>query len=327
VLQGAAQESELVIEKKFNGVKRVLVGTSGGNISVTGGSTSGAVVKVQVRPSNYNEKVPEQELRARLERDYELKVEMVGDQLQCSAKPKRKVDWKQGLSVSFDLVVPNKTTNDLATSGGNIVLRDLEGTQKLATSGGNLVLEGCKGQLRGTTSGGNIIAERLTEDVELSTSGGNVSVEECRGKLRFTTSGGNITLEDLDGNITAKTSGGNINGDELKGEIETQTSGGNVEVDNVSGSLKASTSGGSMNVSIIQTGSYVELSNSGGNIRVELPAGKGYNLNVRGDDLNTTSLSNFSGTISDNRIEGKLNGGGIPVNISRAGKVNLIFKN
>jgi hypothetical protein len=58
---------------------------------------------------------------------------------------------------------------------------------------------------------------------------------------------------------------------------------------------------------------------------VELP-NKGLDLKVRGK-IKTQQLSNFSGTIEEDEIDGKLNGGGIPVTIkSSSGRVNLVLK-
>lgn len=321
-----AQESELVIEKKFDGVKRVLVGTSGGNISVTGGSSGGTLVKVKIRPSNYKQTVSEQELRARLENDYELKVVMVGDQLQCSAKARRKTDWKNGLSISFDLIVPTKTATDLATSGGNIVLRTMEGNQKLATSGGNLVLEKVRGNVDGQTSGGNIIAEEIYDDVELSTSGGNVKAEKGKGRINLTTSGGNVMLKDLSGTIGGTTSGGNVNAENLNGDINASTSGGNVTMDRIAGTLSASTSGGSVKVSMTEVGRSVRLSNSGGRVELTLPQGKGYDLDLRGSSVKASSLNGFSGTIKEDKVNGKINGGGAMVTVTNSGDVKLNFQ-
>jgi hypothetical protein len=320
-----SQEGEPFMVKNFNGVKRVKASTAGGNITVEGGDVREAAVKVYIRSSDYNQKLSDAEIRERLEKDYTLKMELEGDMLVLQAKNRNNVNWKKGLSISFAVTVPKATSNDLTTSGGNIVLRGVEGKQDFVTSGGNLIVKEVKGNIKGTTSGGNISAERLSDNIELVTSGGNINAEECKGMIKLVTSGGNLSLEDLNGTISASTSGGNVSGEELRGEILTGTSGGNVELEKIYGSVKAGTSGGSLRVSIEEVGKYVKLNNSGGNIELELPSGKGYDLDIRGSKVNTETLSNYSGSITEGKLNGKLNGGGIPVTVDNSGRVNLTF--
>jgi hypothetical protein len=325
VLEVFSQEGEPYMVKNFSSVKMVRASTAGGNITVEGADVSGVKVRVYIRASDYNAKLSDSEIRERLEKDYTLKLAVEGDVLVLQAKNRNSVNWKKGLSISFAVTVPRSTSNDLTTSGGNIVLNGVEGVQDFVTSGGNLVVQKVKGRIKGTTSGGNITAEGLSDNIELVTSGGNVNAEDCRGTIKLVTSGGNLSLEDLNGTITASTSGGNVNGEEIRGEIQAGTSGGNVDLEKLYGSVKAGTSGGSLRVSLVEVGKYVKLSNSGGNIDLELPAGKGYDLDIRGSKIKTEALSNYSGTMSESRLNGKLNGGGIPVTIDRGERINLSF--
>jgi hypothetical protein len=329
MMSAFSQEDAPFMVKKFNNVKRVRAVTSGGDISVNGSDGTEAKVEVYIRSSNWNNKLSESEIRQRLEKDYVLTMDMQGDQLVLEAKSKNNNgnSWKNGLAISFAVSVPRNTSSDIRTSGGNIVMRDLAGNQDFTTSGGNLVVKDIKGQIKGRTSGGNISAERLSDHIDLFTSGGNVSAEECKGTISLNTSGGNMNLDDLNGIITASTSGGNISGEVLIGEVAVSTSGGNVIMEKIRGSLKASTSGGHLTASVDELGKYVKLVNSGGTIDLVLPSGKGLDLDIRGSKVNTSSMQNYSGSITEGRLNGKLNGGGVPVNIDNSGRVNLSFHN
>lgn len=323
-----AQEDAPIIVRKFNNVKRVKAVTSGGNISVNGNDGSETKVEVYVRSSNWNNKLSETEIRQKLEKDYILTMEMQGDQLVLEAKSKNNGNgWKNGLSISFGVTVPKSISSDVRTSGGNIVMRDLAGNQDFTTSGGNLVVKDIKGQVKGRTSGGNINAERLNDQIDLFTSGGNVNAEDCKGNINLNTSGGNMNLDNLSGMVTATTSGGNISGEVLSGEVVVSTSGGNVIIEKIRGSVKASTSGGHLTASIDELGKYVKLGNSGGTIDLVLPSGKGLDLDIRGSKVNTSGMQNYSGSMTEGRLNGKLNGGGVPVNIDNSGKVNISFHN
>ena len=93
------------------------------------------------------------------------------------------------------------------------------------------------------------------------------------------------------------------------------------------GELIASTSGGSIDVAINTLGKYVKISNSGGNINLQLPANKGLDLQLRGNRVKAGTLNNFSGSVEEDDVNGKMNGGGTPVKVSAgSGTVYLSFK-
>jgi len=78
-----------------------------------------------------------------------------------------------------------------------------------------------------------------------------------------------------------------------------------------------------MDVAIIELGKYVTVSNSGGNINLELPGEKGINLKLRGNKIKIDDLKNFSGQQDEHRISGTVNGGGIPVEVRTSGSITL----
>ncbi len=302
-------------------IKKIDAQTSGGNISVAGVG-SDARIEVYIRTNNGNI-ASKEEIAERL-KNYELTIDAAGNKLTAIARNKeRKWDWKKALSISFKIYVPKNVSTDLHTSGGNIKLTDLEGDQKFRTSGGNLVMDNLGGDIDGKTSGGNIVLSHSHDNINLETSGGNIEASDCNGTISISTSGGNVRLANLKGNIKTGTSGGNIKGDTVEGALSAHTSGGNVNLDALSCTLDASTSGGSMNVEIVKLGDYVRVSNSGGSIDLQLPKDKGMDLHVEGDKIKTGTLYNFSGNTEDDRIDGKLNGGGTSVIVKTSGRVNL----
>lgn len=315
--------------QNFNGsFNNLEVKTSGGSITVKGGQTGNAKVEVYIRSGNYDAKLSKSEIEKKLTEDYELKMVQDGNTLRLTAKRKNKNnDWKNSISISFAVYVPENISSDLSTSGGNISISALSGKQTFTTSGGNLVCKQLKGDIKGTTSGGNISIEDSKDNIYLTTSGGNISAENCTGNITITTFGGNLDLEDLDGTIKATTSGGNVSGEKIKGDLRASTSGGNVNLEELSASVDASTSGGSVTVEIKELGKYVKLSNSSGRIDLTLPANKGVTLDVRGSKINTSLNGNFNGKVEDTRINGTLNGGGIPVTVNAgSGKVSINWK-
>lgn len=301
----------------FSGTK---VETSGGNIAVTGVDGNESKVEVYIRSSNGKNELTKEEIQQRLDEMYDLDVSVSNNKLVAIAKSKVRIkDWKKALSIGFKLFVPKAVANELTTSGGNISLANLTGNQDFTTSGGNLDIDNVSGKTDGKTSGGNISVKNSKNNIDLATSGGNIDASNCEGHIRLTTSGGSIWLKDLKGDIKATTSGGNVDGKSIGGELLASTSGGNVRFDDLTCSIETSTSGGNIYVAVKEYGKYVTISNSGGRIELEIPKGKGADLSLEGDKVKADRLENFSGKIKDDEVDGKLNGGGVPVKVRAGG--------
>ncbi|MEP7142388.1 MAG: DUF4097 family beta strand repeat-containing protein [Ferruginibacter sp.] len=303
-------------------VKQVEVETSGGNITVESTAVGQERVEVFIWPSGRNKgaSVSKEEIQKRLDELYDLKIAVADNQLTAIAKPKkRNMNWKNGLSISFKVFLAKDVSTHLTTSGGNIDLRALSGEQKITTSGGNLTIDNVKGKLRGTTSGGNIYVKNSDDNIDLTTSGGDIEANNCTGGIKLVTSGGSILLTDLNGNVDATTSGGNVRANDIRGELEASTSGGNINLLALSCNVSTSTSGGNIRVAMNDPSKFIKIRNSGGKIELELPSGKGYDLDLSGDKIKTGNLANFSGKVEDDRVNGKLNGGGTQVTADAGG--------
>ena len=123
------------------------------------------------------------------------------------------------------------------------------------------------------------------------------------------------------------TSGENVSTNDIKGELNAHTSGSNINMAGLACNLTTGISGGDVTVSNKKPGKFIKLSNSGGKIDLELPAGKGYDLNLSADKIKTGNLVNFSGKSGDNELRGTLNGGGTQVTAKGdGGKIVLSFK-
>lgn len=307
-------------------VSDVYARTSGGGISVSGVGVGETRVEVYITGNN-NRTLSKDEIKEKLEEDYKLDVSVSGNKVTAVAEPKHSnMNWKQALNISFKIYVPQNVSTDLSTSGGGIDLTNLSGTHNFSTSGGGLDLRKLTGTVRGKTSGGGINLADSGGDLSLSTSGGGIDVDDCSGQIRLNTSGGGITLHRLDGTIDASTSGGPVRGDNIKGQLTAHTSGGGVTLRALACSVDASTSGGNMDVEVSELGKFVTVSNSGGNVNLSLPANKGLDLKLRGNKVKTNNLSNFTGDMDDDNVNGKINGGGIPVNVRSSGHVTVAIR-
>ena len=132
------------------------VKTSGGSISVTGGSGSDARIEMYVSP-NGSISISKDELKSRLEENYEVSIRVSNGRLTAIAKQKNSNgwNWKKSLSIAFKVYVPTNVSTDLSTSGGSIHIGSLNGNQDFSTSGGSLHVDNITGSIDGSTSGGS----------------------------------------------------------------------------------------------------------------------------------------------------------------------------
>ncbi|MBU2554707.1 MAG: DUF4097 domain-containing protein [Bacteroidetes bacterium] len=137
---------------------------------------------------------------------------------------------------------------------------------------------------------------------------------------------GDIKVKDLQANQKCKTIDGSIYLLNIKGVVSVTTSDGDVKFSDIEGVFTALSYDGNISGDLSVLKENLSLSTRDGDIEVTLPKGLGLNLDLRGDEIDTI-FENFEGRIDDEYIIGKLNGGGIPVNIStRDGDLRLDFK-
>jgi hypothetical protein len=322
-----AQDREPYLSKSLSNetINTVFARTSGGNIAVSGVSAGEARIEVYI--TSNGKTISKEEISKRLKEDYTMTIEVSANKLTATAEPEHSFNnWKQSLNISYKIYVPSNVSTDLNTSGGGIDLKNLNGTHNFGTSGGGLTLSKITGKVRGKTSGGGIEVRDCKDNITLSTSGGGIQAANCSGTIRLNTSGGHIELNELEGDIEAETSGGPIRGESIRGSLMAHTSGGQIKLHNLACAIDASTSGGSIDAEIVEVAGPVTVKNSGGNINLKMPSNKGLDLRLRGENISTVDLKNFSGDQDDNSINGKVNGGGIAVNVSTSGHLTFALK-
>lgn len=275
-----ADDLRTLHEKSFS-VKsnsKIIVDASAANINIQGWDKDEAYIKI-----TGNDKA-EEKMR--------FKIDQSGDEVHVYAKKKNSFfSWFTNLRLKIEIMVPKKFNAKLETSGGDIMLSNISGSQKLETSGGDIILENTSGKVDCGTSGGDIRLTNHSGATILETSGGDIEVFESTGNLRAETSGGDILIKLKDEQIFAETSGGDIDitySGQNKG-IKAETSGGDIRVkvpSDFAANAYLDTSGGSVNVNIKTSsvdvkkrsefrgqlnggGQSVNLETSGGNITLE----------------------------------------------------------
>lgn len=141
-----------------------------------------------------------------------------------------------------------------------------------------------------------------------------------RFNLDLDTSGGSIEIEDITGEIKVRTSGGSISVGDVNGDISLHTSGGSIRTEDVMGEIDAHTSGGSINVTFAkQPLKDASLTTSGGSITARLPSNVAIDIDASTSGGRVKTEFDVSGKVKNQRIRGKINGGGPEIELHTSG--------
>jgi hypothetical protein len=134
-------------------------------------------------------------------------------------------------------------------------------------------------------------------NLDLHSGDGNIRVSDVRGDLRLDSGDGNIEARSVDGKLNADTRDGNVRTDGRYDGLDLHTGDGNVEADVRSGSQI--TAGW-----VIRTGD--------GRLEIRLPQEFAADLDAHTGDghVNVDFPVTVSGSMRENSVRGKMNGGG-----------------
>jgi hypothetical protein len=200
--------------------------------------------------------------------------------------------FSNGIALRFEIKVPDRFNNKVHTSGGDIKISEVTGTNTFKTSGGD------------------------------------VWVRKTEGELEVSTSGGDINLDENKGNISASTSGGDMTAKSFNGDLYASTSGGDIKLKGTNSKVEAETSGGDIFLEYWGENKGIELSTSGGDINIKVPSD--FNANIKlassGGDVSTEIGVNNVKKVSSQKLEGELNKGGSPLNATTSGGDVVVSK-
>jgi hypothetical protein len=283
--------------------------SSGGGITVSTHDEAKAVVQVFVRKRGVVLSPNDKDVKEILEA-YDLVIEKNGNEITATAKRKMRGDFWNNTGIYFNIIVPREMSCNVSSSGGGLKISGVAGTHDFSSSGGSVKLENTEGNTKAKSSGGSVSAYKHKGDIRLSSSGGGVKLDKAKGSVYAHSSGGSVKLN-------------NINGD-----VDAHSSGGGVSVTGEAPFVKAKSSGGSVRVNITGLSKEMDLSSSGGGVSAIIHNGEnlGMDLDLSSSRVNI-DLHNFSGKSEKNRINGTMNGGGIPVYMrASGGNVNVSYE-
>lgn len=182
--------------------KDLRIRTSGGDVTVTSWDNSEVYIKVLG-----NDKAKD---------NIHYEFSNSDSYVELITEPKSNFNnWFGGISLKIEVKVPGKFNAKIHTSGGEVMLGDVEGDHQLTTSGGDIICKLFAGSLDLSTSGGDINLVGRDSKISASTSGGDIKLDyegENFG-IALSTSGGDIHVKlpsNFDADMELSTSGGEV---------------------------------------------------------------------------------------------------------------------
>jgi hypothetical protein len=274
--------------------------TSGsGNIFVRTGPDGAVQVHARVRASggpwaSLSGRSAEERIRE-IERNPPIVQE--GNRIEIG--PKRGNDGWNGISISYEIVVPANARVEARSGSGDLEVADVAGPVEVSTGSGDINLG------------------RIKDDVTARTGSGDIELEGA-ASARTSTGSGNVIASAVRGDFDARTGSGDIIvRQEGKGSVEVSTGSGNIELTGATGPLHVRASSGDIQLEGTPTSDW-DVSASSGSVRLRLPSKSGFDLDLRSSSGRIESSIPITTTGSQSRKElrGAVHGGGPRVHVS-----------
>jgi hypothetical protein len=143
------------------------------------------------------------------------------------------VEWPNGnirlgfTPLEMEFQVPRTINADVETSSGNVDLSDIRGDT-----------------VRIATSSGNITVKQVTARYLLQSTSGNQWLMDSSGDKQLKSSSGSITVLRSDGNIMSRSSSGDHKYEKIRGTLEAESTSGDIDFADLEGALRLLTSTG-----------------------------------------------------------------------------------
>jgi DUF4097 and DUF4098 domain-containing protein YvlB len=209
-------------------------------------------------------------------------------------------DWKNNISISYELVVPVQTKLRSESGSGDQVIAGIAGPADASSGSGRLRLSNIGGETHARTGSG---------DIELN---------GIQGAAKVVAGSGSIRAIGIAGALTASSGSGSVKFEQTAaGDVEIGTGSGDVEIKGAKGALKVQSGSGSITAQGNPSGDW-RLHTGSGDVTVELPQQAAFNLVARTSSGSIDSSREIAvqGKLSPRELQGKVGGGGPTVELS-----------
>jgi hypothetical protein len=284
-------------ELKVSGPLELEVASGSGDIYIRTGPAGTVQVHGRVRASggwvSFSGGSAEERIREIVENP---PIEQSGNRIQVG--PKRGNDGWNGVSISYEIIVPANTRLASRSGSGDLEVADVDGPVELSTGSGDIRVGRIEDHLTARTGSGDIELAGAAS-ARTSTGSGNVSAIGVRGDLEARSGSGDITIAQ-----------------EGKGSVEVSTGSGNVELSGATGPVHVRASSGDIQLEGTPSADW-DVSASSGDVRLRLPGTGGVDLDLRSSSgrIEASVPITITGSQSRRELRGQVRGGGPRVQV------------
>src|SRR5579859_496696 len=227
-------------------------------------------------------------------------VEQQGNTIRIGRMEDRSL--QQNVSIDYDISAPAQTKLSSNTGSGDQTIRGLQLP------------------LSAKTGSGSIVIENAGADTHITSGSGDLTINSVKGTLSASTGSGGIHATGIAGDVSVSTGSGDVEIEEVAaGNTRVGTGSGSVKVRGNKGGLRIDTGSGDIRAEGEPTADW-RIGTGSGEIGLKVPAQVSFNLDARTSSgrLKVNHAVTTQGTVSKNRIQGKVGNGGALIDVHTA---------
>lgn len=253
------------------------VSTASGSIDVDGQAVSEARIVATIRGQ-----APTEEEARQLAEETEIRIETSGDRVAIKADTPRQGNGRS-VSVSYDIVVPTRTSVECESASGGIEVIGLEGSVRGHTASGSVASENLRnGSVNLDSSSGSVRLSNASgiTSCEMHTSSGRAAAERVQAEsIRIGSTSGSVELHDASAqSIDMRGTSGRVEGRDLNcSRLNAESASGGVSIEfspTAPADVNATIGSISGGVSVVAPRGFsgrIEMSTTSGSVQSDLP--------------------------------------------------------
>lgn len=208
-------------------------------------------------------------------------------------------EMMHNISISYELVIPADTELRSHTGSGSQTIAGVHGATEASSGSGDLRISDIGSRLRAETGSGDLEIDRIQGAVRARAGSGSIHATSVAGGFDAETGSGRISLQQS-----------------APGSVRVDTGSGGMELRGVKGSLEARAGSGGIEVEGEPTGPWTVHTGSG-TVRLQLASNTSFDLDARtsSGSLSVNQPVTVQGSLAKKHIQGKVRGGGVPVDV------------
>jgi DUF4097 and DUF4098 domain-containing protein YvlB len=296
----ASAEGSFQRTLQVSGPVNVDVSTGSGSIQVRSGSSGQVQITARIKATDWGGGAEERVRRI----EANPPIQQSGNTIRIGHLDDPEL--RHNISISYDLVVPAETELHAQSGSGAERVEGINGAVEVEAGSGAVSVSDIGSRVKAETGSGEIAIERVRGDVRAKAGSGDIRATEIAGGFEGTSGSGHIEVSQT-----------------APGSVRVDTGSGGLDVRGIRGSLDATAGSGDIAVEGEATGRWTVHTGSG-TVRLKMASGAAFDLDAKtsSGSISTTQSVTVQGSLGHRELRGKVNGGGVPVEV-RTGSGNI----